>query len=160
MKRIFLVLLTLLTSITTFSQRTVVCSYCSGNGRFICQNCGGQGRFYQPFYHPLYGWMQQEVICNYCMGYGGFTCNYCGGKGYVYVPEPVNPTNPSFRGQTSWFVKTNSRCTICKSGSQNGCTGYWGTYHTNGTYEGPCKNSDGWGHSCGHGPEKHGLRKW
>ena len=30
----------------------------------------------------------------------------------------------------------------------------------NGTYEGACSNTDGHGHTCGHGPEKHGLRKW
>lgn len=53
------------------------------------------------------------------------------------------------------FVKTKNKCTKC-----NGCTGYWGYKHYNGTYEGKCSNSDGWGHTCGHGPEKHGLRKW
>lgn len=56
---------------------------------------------------------------------------------------------------SSWFKKTNNKCRVC-----SGCTGYWGIYHQNGTYEGSCKNSDGWGHTCGHGPEKHGLRRW
>lgn len=52
------------------------------------------------------------------------------------------------------FVKTKNRCTKCS------CTGYWGYKHLNGTYEGSCSNTDGHGHTCGHGPEKHGLRKW
>ena len=59
---------------------------------------------------------------------------------------------------TSWFKKTTNKCSICKSG--NGCSGYWGIYHSNGTYEGNCSNSDGYGHRCGHGPEKHGLKRW
>ena len=53
------------------------------------------------------------------------------------------------------FVKTKSGCSRC-----SGCSGYWGYKHLNGTYEGDCSNSDGHGHTCGHGPEKHGLRKW
>lgn len=53
------------------------------------------------------------------------------------------------------FVKTKNKCSKC-----SGCSGYWGYKHGNGTYEGNCSNSDGFGHTCGHGPEKHGLRKW
>ena len=52
------------------------------------------------------------------------------------------------------FVKTRARCNKCQ------CSGYWGYYHTNGTYEGSCQNTDGWGHRCGHSPEHHGLRSW
>ena len=52
------------------------------------------------------------------------------------------------------FVKTSARCGKCS------CSGYWGYKHQNGRYEGSCSNSDGHGHSCGHGPEKHGLPKW
>lgn len=52
------------------------------------------------------------------------------------------------------FVKTNCRCDKC------GCSGYWGYRHDNGTYEGGCQNTDGWGHRCGHSPEHHGLRSW
>lgn len=52
------------------------------------------------------------------------------------------------------FVKTSNRCSKC------GCSGYWGYKHHNGCYEGSCSNSDGHGHTCGHGPEKHGLKKW
>ena len=59
---------------------------------------------------------------------------------------------------TKWFKKTKSKCSICKSG--NGCSGYRGIYHSNGIYEGNFQNSDGWGHRCGHGPEKHGFRRW
>lgn len=57
---------------------------------------------------------------------------------------------------TKRFVKTSSRCTK----SNCSCSGYWGYKHDNGTYEGACSNTDGHGHTCGHGPEKHGLRKW
>jgi len=52
------------------------------------------------------------------------------------------------------FVKTRYRCSKCS------CSGYWGYQHQNGTYEGACSNTDGHGHTCGHGPEKHGLRRW
>ena len=54
------------------------------------------------------------------------------------------------------FVKTKNRCTK----SNCSCTGYWGYKHLNGTYEGNCSNTDGHGHTCGHGPEKHGLKVW
>lgn len=58
--------------------------------------------------------------------------------------------------RTYKYVKTNSRCAAgnCK------CRGYWGKRHDNGAYEGSCSNSDGYGHSCGHGPEKHGLKRY
>ena len=54
------------------------------------------------------------------------------------------------------FVKTSYRCGrgSCK------CSGYWGIKHHNGTYEGSCRNSDGYGHTCGHSPKDHGLRTW
>lgn len=52
------------------------------------------------------------------------------------------------------FKKTKNKCTKCS------CSGYWGYQHGNGTYEGNCSNTDSWGHTCKHGPEKHGLRKW
>lgn len=52
------------------------------------------------------------------------------------------------------FIKTKYKCSKCD------CSGYWGYKHHNGTYEGNCSNSDGHGHTCNHGPEKHGLRKW
>ncbi len=53
------------------------------------------------------------------------------------------------------FVKTKNKCSKC-----SGCSGYWGYKHGNGTYEGSCSNTDGHGHTCGHSPEKHGLKKW
>lgn len=56
--------------------------------------------------------------------------------------------------QTKKFVKTKNKCTKCS------CSGYWGYKHQNGTYEGACSNTDSHGHTCKHGPEKHGLRKW
>ncbi len=54
------------------------------------------------------------------------------------------------------FVKTNAKC----RNSNCQCSGYWGYRHGNGTYEGNCCNTDGFGHTCGHGPEAHGLRRW
>jgi len=52
------------------------------------------------------------------------------------------------------FVKTKYGCKKCS------CSGYWGYYHTNGTYEGACRHTDQWGHRCGHSPEQHGLKSW
>lgn len=67
-------------------------------------------------------------------------------------PMTTEVSNP--RSRT--FVKTGYRC-----GNGNcSCSGYWGYKHYNGTFEGNCSNSDGHGHTCGHGPEKHGLRRW
>lgn len=54
------------------------------------------------------------------------------------------------------FVKTNAKC---RRGHCQ-CSGYWGIKHYNGTYEGSCRNSDGFGHTCGHSPQDHGLRTW
>lgn len=74
---------------------------------------------------------------------------------YVAFANPLsgNPAN-NVQTRTTKFVKTSYRCTACK------CSGYHGIKHDAGTYEGRCSNSDGYGHSCGHGPEKHGLRKY
>ncbi len=66
------------------------------------------------------------------------------------------PEAPSSSKPTTRFVKTSNRC----SHSNCSCSGYWGLKHDNGTYEGACSNTDGHGHTCGHGPEKHGLRRW
>lgn len=60
----------------------------------------------------------------------------------------------SSSAKTKKFVKTKNKCSTCS------CSGYWGYKHDNGTYEGACSNTDKWGHKCGHGPEKHGLKKW
>ena len=38
------------------------------------------------------------------------------------------------------------------------CRAYIGYELPNGQYKGPCQNSDGWGHTCGHGPQEHGLK--
>lgn len=62
----------------------------------------------------------------------------------------------SSSAKTKKFVKTKDKCTK----SNCSCSGYWGYKHDNGTYEGACSNTDGHGHTCGHGPEKHGLKKW
>lgn len=57
-------------------------------------------------------------------------------------------------GSSKTFVKTKNKCSKCS------CSGYWGYKHQNGTYEGSCSNTDAYGHKCGHGPEKHVLKKW
>lgn len=68
------------------------------------------------------------------------------------APAPgAHPKDDKYRT----FVKTKKKCSKC-----SGCNGYWGYKHGNGTYEGNCQNTDGHGHTCGHGPEKHGLKKW
>lgn len=75
------------------------------------------------------------------------------------APEPNSVNAPSATASsvtTKKFVKTSNRCTK----SNCSCSGYRGYKHDNGTYEGACSNTDGHGHTCGHGPEKHGLRKW
>lgn len=75
------------------------------------------------------------------------------------APEPtstVAPAATSSSAKTKKFVKTKNKCTK----SNCSCSGYWGYKHDNGTYEGACSNTDGHGHTCGHGPEKHGLKKW
>lgn len=69
------------------------------------------------------------------------------------TPKPVAT---ALSQKTKEFVKTRNRCT----NSNCSCSGYWGYKHNNGTYEGACSNTDGHGHTCGHGPEKHGLRRW
>ena len=69
------------------------------------------------------------------------------------APEPSSvPKGDKYRT----FVKTKNKC----QKSNCSCSGYWGYKHGNGTYEGNCSNTDGHGHTCGHGPEKHGLKKW
>lgn len=69
------------------------------------------------------------------------------------APEPSATASAT---KTKKFVKTKNKCTK----SNCSCSGYWGYKHDNGTYEGACSNTDGHGHTCGHGPEKHGLKKW
>lgn len=73
------------------------------------------------------------------------------------APEPAVSSAPSASSvKTKKFVKTKNKC----QKSNCSCSGYWGYKHDNGTYEGACSNTDGHGHTCGHGPEKHGLKKW
>lgn len=86
---------------------------------------------------------------------------------YGYIGEGAQPAiDYVTRGQSDFsystgrdkyrkFEKTRNKCSKC-----SGCSGYWGYKHDNGTYEGACSNTDGHGHTCGHGPEKHGLKKW
>lgn len=156
MKKFMILLFTLMVAIDGYSQTRVICGTCNGYKRLLCPNCGGAGYVLQPYYNPYYGWMQQNVPCGRCGGYGSLVCGNCRGSGVVIVNNRYS--GPSFKGQTSWFKKTSNKCRTCKGG--NGCSGYWGIYHTNGTYEGRCSNSDGWGHTCGHSPEHHGLKSW
>ena len=55
---------------------------------------------------------------------------------------------------SSTFKKTKRKCSKCS------CSGYWGYYHTNGTYEGKCSNHDNYGYTCRHDAKAHGLRNW
>ncbi len=73
-------------------------------------------------------------------------------QSFVSSEPPSSSANDKYRT----FVKTKNKC----QKSNCNCSGYWGYKHGNGTYEGKCQNSDGHGHTCGHGPEKHGLKKW
>lgn len=68
----------------------------------------------------------------------------------------AEPSSSSANDKYRTFVKTKNKC----QKSNCSCSGYWGYKHGNGTYEGNCQNTDGHGNSCGHGPEKHGLKKW
>lgn len=72
------------------------------------------------------------------------------------APQPISSNAPQVPSASSSkkFVKTSNKCSTCS------CSGYWGYKHENGKYEGACSNTDNWGHKCGHGPEKHGLKKW
>ena len=65
-----------------------------------------------------------------------------------------NPASTTSSVKTKKFVKTKNKCTKCS------CSGYWGYKHQNGTYEGACSNRDCHGYTCGHSPEKHGLKRW
>lgn len=74
-----------------------------------------------------------------------------------FDPEKSNVSETTTLTSTSKkFVKTKSSC----NNSNCSCPGYWGYLHENGHYEGACSNKDGHGHTCGHSPEKHGLKKW
>lgn len=127
-------------------QKTEICPNCNGSGYIPCMNCGG----IIPMFDPYYG-LYQEVTCGTCGGQGVVTCPVCNGSKYI----KRSSYKPAFKGgSTVIFVKTNYGCDKC------GCSGYHGLKHANNTYEGPCQNTDGWGHKCGHSPEHHGLRKW
>lgn len=143
MKKFIFFLLLIACSFAASAQNS--CSSCQGYGKVRCGSCGGSGVIYQQVWNPYYGVYQTVPYrCATCGGYGALICSNCGGKGYVPSPSFKN-TKP---------VKTNAKCNKCS------CSGYQGIYHTNGTYEGNCSNTDQWGHRCGHGPEAHGLRKW
>ena len=148
MKRIMFIIAVLICTTAMYSQTR--CISCNGYGRFRCNNCSGYGFVYQQVYNPYFGIYQTVTSrCVGCGGYGVIVCLNCNGLGYT------RSSSPSFGSQTKWFVKTTYKCSTC-----NGCSGYWGIYHTNETYEGACSNTDGYGYRCGHGPEKHGLKKW
>ncbi len=102
----------------------------------------------------------QKVVCPNCQGtgvvatmWGPVYCPQCAGTGAITVIVN-NQNNPSFRQSSKRFVKTEYECEECS------CDGYWGYYHSNGTYEGKCSNTDRWGRKCNHTPEDHGLRSW
>jgi len=99
--------------------------------------------------------------CGYCAGTGAVCVGYnyygypvyqpcanCGGTGIVLVPTQ----SPSFQGNKKVKV-TDAPCNHrgCR------CNAYIGYQTPSGTYTGKCQNSDGWGHTCNHSPEEHGL---
>lgn len=102
-------------------------------------------------------------VCGYCAGKGsvlvGYNyygyplfqmCSNCSGTGSVVVPV----SSPSFKGKGNKRVKvTNAPCK--HSGCR--CSAYIGYQTPSGSYTGKCQNSDGWGHTCNHSPEEHGL---
>lgn len=104
----------------------------------------------------------ETITCTNCGGYGSvqtyygiMQCPYCAGTGMINVNSASGP-NVSFGSSTRRLVQTDAECDYgaCQ------CSGYKGYKHDNGTYEGLCQHSDGYGHTCGHSPEKHGLRSW
>lgn len=104
----------------------------------------------------------QTVTCPNCAGYGSIQtyygimqCPTCAGLGSVSISTTSGP-NVSFGSSTTMLVQTNAECHY---GSCE-CSGYKGIRHDNDTFEGACQHSDGFGHTCGHGPDKHGLKKW
>ena len=52
------------------------------------------------------------------------------------------------------LVKVNGAA--CKSPGCH-CKAYIGYQSPAGGYHGPCQNTNGWGHKCGHSPREHGL---
>ena len=104
----------------------------------------------------------ETMTCPNCAGYGSvqtyygiMQCPTCAGMGTVSVSSTSGP-NISFGASTRKLVQTDAEC---DHGSCN-CSGYKGYKHDNGTYEGLCQHSDGYGHTCGHTPEYHGLKSW
>lgn len=100
----------------------------------------------------------------YTFGMMGFYVKMYATYGYIgegkqpaldYVGDKEDEFSYANGDRYRTFVKTKNKCSKC-----SGCFGYWGYKHGNGTYEGSCSNTDGHSHTCGHGPEKHGLRKW
>ena len=129
----------------SLAQNKYRCSACNGKGRIVCKSCKGQG------YILDYLSMEKALqsTCRDCNGVGSIACAQCREEGYVPASRRIG------NGETSWFKKTTNKCKKC-----NKCTGYWGTFHTNNTYEGPCANTDALGIPCGHSPKQHGLKEW
>lgn len=94
--------------------------------------------------------MKFKKLINFCVAAATVMAIALTVQSYTASEASVTTTEASPKK----FVKTKNRCTKCS------CTGYWGYKHNNGTYEGSCTNRDKHGHTCGHGPDKHGLKKW
>jgi len=133
MRKIVLILTVLVCcAVESFSQQYITIKQ-------PCMQCNGYGTIM-----TMYG----LVYCPNCRGNGGFLVtvpnpNYNGGAGITFE-----------RKNNATFKKTNIKCDKCS------CSGYWGYYHTNGTWEGPCQNTDKFGHTCRHSPEQHGLKSF
>lgn len=116
------------------------------------------------YHEAVVSFDKTKVVIIYTFGLSGFYTKMYATYGYIgegkqpaidYITQRGGENNYTYSSDKyRTFVKTRNKCSKCS------CSGYWGYKHGNGTYEGNCSNSDGWGHTCGHGPEKHGLRKW
>ena len=116
------------------------------------------------FHEAIVSFDKTKVVIIYTFGFSGLYTKMYATYGYIgegkqpaidYITQHSEEYSYSRENNKyRTFVKTRYKCSKCS------CSGYWGYKHANGTYEGVCSNSDGHGHTCRHGPEKHGLRKW
>ena len=125
MKKIFMVLVILLSLTSVYSQSTVTCGTCNGYKALRCNGCNGGGIVYSQVWNPYYGCYQTiQQYCGYCGGRGAAVCNRCGGYGYLVVNN-----QPSFKGNrkvlydSSRICPTNSTSKTYR-GYDNGNNGY------------------------------------
>lgn len=116
------------------------------------------------YHEAVVSFDKTKVVIIYTFGLSGYYTKMYATYGYIgegkqpaidYITRRGSENSYTYAGDRyRTFVKTKNKCSKCS------CSGYWGYKHANGTYEGNCSNTDKWGYTCKHGPEKHGLRKW